>query len=283
MGYNKTIQMCIFDGNPNGRIMCELSNWNGRIYKITRNELAAFSEREDSANTGVYFLYGRDEQNNETVYIGEAERIHKRLKNHLRDEYYWSDCIVIISKDDHLNKAHVKYLENKFYMLAQQSGRSVIINTTVPTCSSVSEYDEGMLEEFFSNACLLVNTLGYKTFELPENSTIKYQNDNLFFYITASRGANAKGIVVADGFAVMKNSKIADKTVPSMAKSLINIRQHLLDEHIIDEKYIFTKDYVFASPSTAASVVMGKNANGRKEWKTSDKKTIKEIEENSEN
>ena len=72
MGYNKTIQMCIFDGNPNGRIMCELSNWNGRIYKITRNELSAFSERDDSENTGVYFLYGRDEQNNETVYIGEA-------------------------------------------------------------------------------------------------------------------------------------------------------------------------------------------------------------------
>ncbi|MBQ5318840.1 MAG: GIY-YIG nuclease family protein [Oscillospiraceae bacterium] len=283
MGYNKTIQMCIFDGNPNGRIMCELSNWNGRIYKITRNELAAFSEREDSENTGVYFLYGRDEQNNETVYIGEAERIHKRLKNHLKDEYYWNDCIVIISKDDHLNKAHVKYLENKFYMLAQQSGRSVIINTTIPTCSSVSEYDEGMLEEFFSNACLLVNTLGYKTFELPENSTIKHQNDNLFFYITASRGANAKGIVVADGFTVMKDSKIADKTVPSMTKSLFNIRQNLLDEHIIDENYMFTKDYVFASPSTAASVVMGKNANGRKEWKTSDKKTIKEIEENSEN
>lgn len=30
MSYNKTIQMYIFDGNPNGRIMCELSNWNGR-------------------------------------------------------------------------------------------------------------------------------------------------------------------------------------------------------------------------------------------------------------
>ena len=282
MGYNKTIQMCIFDGNPNGRIMCELSNWNGRIYKITRNELSAFSEREDSENTGVYFLYGRDEQNNETVYIGEAEKIHKRLKNHLKDEYYWNDCIVIISKDDHLNKAHVKYLENKFYMLAQQSGRSVIINTTVPTCSSVSEYDEGMLEEFFSNACLLVNTLGYKTFELPENSTIKYQNDNLVFYIIAPKGADAKGMVVADGFVVMKGSKIAENVVPSMAASLNNKRRTLLDTGIIDENYIFTKDYVFGSPSTAASIVLGRNSNGRIKWKTSDNKTIKDIEESFE-
>lgn len=35
--FDKTIQMCIFGGNPNGRIMCELSNWNGRVYKISRN------------------------------------------------------------------------------------------------------------------------------------------------------------------------------------------------------------------------------------------------------
>ena len=56
MAFSKTIQMYIFDGNPNGRIMCELSNWNGRIYKISRNELSEFAKRNDSENTGVYFL-----------------------------------------------------------------------------------------------------------------------------------------------------------------------------------------------------------------------------------
>ena len=56
MSFSKTIQMFIFDGNPNGRIMCELSNWNGRVYKISRNELPEFSQRDDSENTGVYFL-----------------------------------------------------------------------------------------------------------------------------------------------------------------------------------------------------------------------------------
>ena len=53
--------MFIFDGNPNGRIMCELSNWNGRVYKISRNELPEFSQRDDSENTGVYFLFGKQE------------------------------------------------------------------------------------------------------------------------------------------------------------------------------------------------------------------------------
>lgn len=69
------------------------------------------------------------------------------------------DCIVVISKDNLLNKAHVKYLENKFYSMAKAAGRSTVINSAIPTCSSISEYDEAMLEEFISNARLLVNTL----------------------------------------------------------------------------------------------------------------------------
>ena len=152
MAFSKTIQMYIFDGNPNGRIMCELSNWNGRIYKVSRNELSVFSQRADAENTGVYFLLGKDENNTDTVYIGEAEKVCTRLKQHLHDADYWSDAIVVISKDDLLNKAHVKYLENRFYCLAQDSGRAVIINSTVPTCSSISEYDEAMLQEFIINA-----------------------------------------------------------------------------------------------------------------------------------
>ena len=176
MAFSKTIQMYIFDGNPNGRIMCELSNWNGRIYKVSRNELAVFSQRADAENTGVYFLLGKDESNTDTVYIGEAEKVCTRLKQHLHDKDYWSDAIVVISKDDLLNKAHVKYLENRFYCLAQESGRAVIINSTVPTCSSLSEYDEAMLQEFITNARLLVNTLGYKLFDTLEESSVGQQD-----------------------------------------------------------------------------------------------------------
>ena len=96
MAFSKTIQMYIFDGNPNGRIMCELSNWNGRIYKVSRNELSVFSQRADAENTGVYFLLGKDENNTDTVYIGEAEKVCTRLKQHLHDADYWSDAIVVM-------------------------------------------------------------------------------------------------------------------------------------------------------------------------------------------
>lgn len=279
MTFNKTIQMCIFDGNPNGRIMCELSNWNGRVYKISRNDLSEFANRPDCEYTGVYFLFGKDEDNKDTVYVGEAEKMLVRLKQHLKDYNYWNDCVVVISKDNILNKAHVKYLENKFYTLAVDAKRSSIINNTVPTCSSISEFDESMLSEFIENARLLVNTLGYKVFDKIDTSVVEKENSDTIFHIAAARGADAKGLLVPDGFMVIKGSKIAKDTVPSMASNLVNLRNIMLEKNIINQEFVFVTDYIFTSPSLAAAIVMGRNANGRTEWKTINGKSIKDIEE----
>jgi hypothetical protein len=279
MAFNKTIQMCIFDGNPNGRIMCELSNWNGRVYKISRNDLSEFANRPDCEYTGVYFLFGKDEDNKDTVYVGEAEKMLVRLKQHLKDHNYWNDCVVVISKDNILNKAHVKYLENKFYTLAVDAKRSSIINNTVPTCSSISEFDESMLSEFIENARLLVNTLGYKVFDRIDTSVVENENSGEVFYIVAARGADAKGFLVPDGFMVIKGSKIAKDTAPSIANSLVNLRNKMLEKNIINQDFVFATDYMFTSPSLAASIVMGRNANGRTEWKNINNKSIKDIEE----
>lgn len=275
MSFNKTIQMCIFDGNPNGRIMCELSNWNGRIYKISRNDLNEFSERADSNYTGVYFLFGKDNDNNDTVYVGEAEKMLVRIKQHLKDAHYWNDCVVVISKDNILNKAHVKYLENKFFNLAKDSNRAILINNTIPTCSSISEFDEAMLEEFIENSRLLVNTLGYKVFDTIE----KQHHENDLMFINTARGADAKGFLVSDGFMVLSGSHIAIDTTPSMPESLCKLRNKLINKEIINTNFIFQSDYIFTSPSVAAAIVMGRSANGRTEWKTIDKRTIKDIEE----
>lgn len=282
MAFSKTIQLYIFDGNPNGRIMCELSNWNGRVYKIARNEIAAFSRRADSDHTGVYFLLGKNEENRDTVYIGEAEKVATRLKQHLREREadYWNDCICIMSKDDLRNKAHVKYLEHQFYQLAQQAGRAIVLNSTVPTCSSLSAYDEAMLKEFIGNAKLLVNTLGYKVFDTIEETTVQYAHTaQPYFYLKAARGADAKGLLVSDGFAVLQGSSVASSTVASMPNCLQKLRDSLLKRGIIGQDFKLTRDDIFTSPSLAASVVTGRSANGRTEWKNNEHKSIKETEE----
>lgn len=40
----------------------------------------------------------------------------------------------------------------------------------------------------------------------------------------------------------------------------------------------FPEDFIFTSPSTAASIVLGRNANGLTEWKQKGGKTLKEFE-----
>ena len=49
-------------------------------------------------------------------------------------------------------------------------------------------------------------------------------------------------------------------------------------DNVIDDNYTFTRDYMFSSPSTAASIVRGSSANGRVEWKNQQGKTLAEIE-----
>ena len=172
----------------------------------------------------------------------------------------------------------VKYLENKFYCLAKDACRAVVLNNTIPTCSSVSEFDDAMLVEFIENTKLLVNTLGYKVFDKVELKNIDHANDEIF-YINAARGADAKGLIVSDGFMVMKGSRVAYDVTQSAADWIKNIRNRLIEKGIIDQNFIFNSDYIFTSPSVSAAVVMGRNANGRTEWRNSKGKSIKDIEE----
>lgn len=176
-----------------------------------------------------------------------------------------------------MNKAHVKYLENKFFNLAKEANRYRVINEQVPTCSSISEYDVAMLEEFIFNALLLVNAIGYKAFDTVQNA-VKTENVTYEFYINAARGANAVGVLLPDGFAVLKGSKIADSITPSIGDGLKKIRNKLINNGTINSDFIFEKDYVFSSPSYAAGVVMGRQANGKTAWKDKDKKNLHDIE-----
>lgn len=57
------------------------------------------------------------------VYIGEAENVFERLNQHLSNKEFWTECIVFISKDDNLNKARIKYLENRIYFLPKDANR----------------------------------------------------------------------------------------------------------------------------------------------------------------
>ncbi len=279
MKFAKTIKIFLIDGDPNGRMSCELSNWTGKAYKIPRIKMKECTDRNDLMNTGVYLLLGKDEEGKDLVYIGEAESIFKRLNQHLSQKDFWNETIIFVSKDDNLNKAHIKYLESRLFEIAQLAKRYKIENSIVPTQSSISESDRAEMEEFIENIKMLVNTLGHKVFDEKREFISKQKNE--IFSIKAARGADGQGAPSSDGFVVFKGSKAAGIITPSMTPSFVKLRERLIEEGILEDSgdyYEFTDDYIFSSPSTAAVIVMGRNANGLTEWKQKEGKTLKEFE-----
>ena len=69
---------------------------------------------------------------------------------------------------------------------------------------------------------------------------------------------------------MFKRSKFANSVVDSISPSLNSHRERLLKQGILytkDNELILTDDYIFSSPSTAAALIMGRNANGLTAWK----------------
>lgn len=281
MKFGKTIKLFLIDGEPSGRMTCELSNWTGKAYKIPRIKVKDCVDRPDLVNPGIYLLFGKDEVGKDLVYIGEAETVHKRLIQQLTQKDFWNEAIVFISKDENLNKAHIKYLENKLFDIAKSVNRYQVDNSTIPTLSSIAESDRAEMEEFIENIKILVNTLGHKVFEEKREIKTPKQQAQETFYIKAARGADAEGEPTSDGFVVFKGSKVASSTVPSITENFKRLRDQLIDNGVIQQDnggLIISEDYVFSSPSTAAVIVMGRNANGLTEWKLKNGVTLKEFE-----
>ena len=85
-------------------------------------------------------------------------------------------------------------------------------------------------------------------------------------YLLAGRGGNAKGYPLeGDSFVVRKDSTISSDTTDGFQANYADLRRSLIQSGIIVNR-VFTVDYTFTSVSAAAAVVLGRSANGRKEW-----------------
>ena len=71
-----------------------------------------------------------------------------------------------------------------------------------------------------------------------------------------------------------------------MTQNFLTLRNRLIEEKVIvlkEDFYEFPDDYIFSSPSTAAAMVLGRNANGLTEWRLKDGRTLKEFESDGKN
>lgn len=277
MGFGKVIKLFLVDGTPNKRWICELSNWTGIAYKIPRSMIKESEKRLELSSPGVYFLFGYDETNEKPlIYIGEAENILKRLKQHLDKKDNWNEVIAFISKDSNLNKAHIKYLENQFYNIAKECGRYSVDNNNIPTKPSVSESEQAELEEFIHNAKILVNALGHKAFEEYSEKQSDKDNNSPTFSVPVGN-EKAYGIQTSDGFVLLKGSFIHKVSAESLANGIKKkVEQSRKTGEI--KNNILQNDKLFTSSSSAAAFATGYSISGPQQWKTNKGKTLKSFE-----
>lgn len=270
----QVLQFIIEENNPTGIIECTVDNWLGISYKIPRNKLKEAATLNYINNTGVYILFGDDEDTAEKIaYIGETEGIYNRLCQHNKNKDFWNECVVFVSKDNSLNKAHMRYIEHELYELGKKANRCIIKNESNPTKPQLSDADEIRAEKFISNIKTITNMFRYKLFIQLVNET--KQSDKILHLI--NNGIEyARGMVTDEGFVVLKGSKIKEGIYDSLSKSLYGFcEKERNSSDIVDNVYI--NDHLFSSPSMAAIAILGRNANGYTEWKNKDNVSLKKI------
>lgn len=90
-----------------------------------------------------------------------------------------------------------------------------------------------------------------------------------------SRRAAATGYIQGDGFVVLKGSTIAPNMATTCPESIRDERRRLVETGTIRDN-TFTRDTPFASPTLAASIVLGMGADGGMLWMYADGRTLAE-------
>lgn len=281
MAYGKSIELFLANGTADSLITAELSNWNGKAIKIPRIEVSECN-RDDIKGAGIYFLFCKEDDDSDSVYIGEAENIQERLIQHLRDyssekeKYYWNTAVLFVERD--LNKALIRYLENRLVEIARKSKRYIVLTKNTYRNTVMKESQIAAMEEFVDNIKILISSLGYKVLEpMLQNDSVSSQ-DNEMLYLTVG-GTEAKAMITTEGFVLISGSSVNEKTtVKSLSAGMVKLRNKYLDAGKV-KNWKTVEDILFSSSSAAADFLLGYSVSGPRIWKNKQGVSLKELDD----
>ena len=288
MGKKLTVYM--IDGTEYGPRLAEIGNWVGKAIFSPRASVNKIMGRQEFDNPGIYCLKGDPTDNafDERIYIGEAENIKTRLKQHLSDANKdFKELIFFVSKDELLTKTQIRYLESRLVQLALDAKSAQVENGNSPSLPTLHEADISDMEYFLEQIKLILPVMGFKFLisstvtQATKNST--ESKDSVHeTYIIKTRTFNATMIETDQGYIVLKGSEAKNGLSNSCTETYRNMRRKLLETKILveeNEKLVFAEDAVFNSPSAASNMILGRNSNGFTEWVTKSGQTFKDIQD----
>jgi hypothetical protein len=269
----------------------ELSNWTGKAFIGQRKHINIIQDMEELSVPGIYFLLADIEGSyQKKLYIGEADEINNRLKNHFVKKDWWESFVCFISKDSNLTKAHVRYLEKLIYQIALNNKTILVLdNNNVPTGSKLPISDCDDMDEFSEQVIFVLKNLGILDFTNIESNkdemNIETNEHQIKFYMNVPGGKGVESrkaeLIIKDGlYILIKGSYIRNEIAgKATSHNYAGIRKQLEKEGYFEstESKDFgrlNKNVEFNSPSAAAAVVRNSSINGRKEWKNEDGMTL---------
>jgi hypothetical protein len=287
-----TVRIFLADGTPDGLRIVEKSNWTGIALMCSRVQYADVRKRVEFDRPCIYLLTGPSDEiiDRQQIYIGQSDIGRSRIDSHADSKDFWTHLILFTSKDANLNRAHVQYLESRLIQRAKQAKRADLTNGNVPNAPSHSEADIADMESFLADMLTIYPLLGVTAFEQIQPAA--WQSDETFSAPTDESSpllhlsgpkAQGTGRDTSSGFVVYKGSVgRIEKTMSTMQPWGHTLRDALIAEGTIlktADGLVFHDDFVFRSPTAAAVVLLGRNANGRTEWKDSSGNTLKNLQD----
>ena len=277
MAYGKKIELFLKNGSFSGTVTAELSNWSGKAFKISRDDVEGELELDD---IGVYFLFCGSPASE--VYIGESENIRSRLKQHKADylskkeKFFWDVAVCVTGRD--LDKSKIKYLENLLVNAARDVGNFTVLTKASSPATKIKASSAAEMDEFADIVKTLTEVLGYNVFGKARGASAKPipASKVMSQFALASTKLNVDAKMETDGkiFIVKKGSRISSVLGPSMHRSLEKIRKEMTSKGKLGSDCVIREDVDFKSSSAAAVFVLGRSANGKTEWVDSDGKPL---------
>lgn len=287
MNKGRSLELYFVDGRPDGMLTAEVFNWTGHVLRIPKIRLPDGLKRLEAKQTGVYVLLGQDE-NGSLAYIGEAENMADRLRQHASQKDWWDEAVLVTTAGDGLHKAHVKYLESRLVEIAKDAGVMRLENGNVPPKASLNEAATANMESFLDTLHMVLPAIRVDLFQTQKRPSMDLKSipkePELKLVLTAQkRKLTATAIVVDNEIVVQAGSQITTEWVRNKKyqQNYQNRHKDLISSDIVQQGHplsTFKENFAFSSPSTAAAILLGRSANGRIEWKLPNGKTYADWE-----
>lgn len=281
------IEITLLENDVKGIISSRIKHGKSRLLIIPRakvSNLEKISEIQDEMNHAhvLYLLIGRNEFSTQfQVYVGKTMKCSSRLKHHLSVKEFWDTAVIfsninMVYPSDCFSEDDVTFLEWFSYNKVKESSKYYCLNEKPPT---KPHKDKSNIEKlYFSELEKMLSILGYNMFEadLREDKDTYYIKSGIL-YAMAELVLNDNNEQI---FVVKRGSEANISTADSIHAGYKKLKMSLIENKTlkqIEDRLVFQKDFVFSSPSAAASIILGYRVSGPDYWKNDSGHTLKEI------